>query len=156
MIYSQACVDLVKESEGYVYPPAPDPIGISTVYFGHETSPRETYLGTTADAEAYLASDLGKACSIVQAVATKTLGTGTLDGLTDFVFNVGPGKPNVKDGFVWLRNGKHSTVLTLLNDGDLSGAAYALLAWDHAGGVVLPGLLIRRQKERAMLLSDFS
>jgi len=156
MNYSQACIDLVKESEGYVYPPSPDPAGFPTVYWGHKVLAGETYTGTTADAEAYLASDLAQACAIVQANVTKTLGQGAVDALTDFVFNEGPGEPNVKDGFVWLKNGKHSTILTLLNDNGQSDACYQLGYWVYAGGVKLPGLVTRRAKEQALWRADFS
>ena len=45
------------------------------------------------------------------------------DALVDFVFNVGTGQPGHKDGFVWLRNGNHSTMYSELVGGDHAGAA---------------------------------
>jgi lysozyme len=45
-----------------------------------------------------------------------------------------------------------STVARKANVGDLRGACDAVLAWNRAGGKVLPGLTRRRQEERALCL----
>jgi lysozyme len=63
------------------------------------------------------------------------------DAIVSFVFNVGP------TAF------ENSHLLQLLNGSRLRrGAADELLKWDHAGGVVLPGLLNRRKAERRLFL----
>jgi len=45
-----------------------------------------------------------------------------------------------------------STLLKLLNQGDVAGAAQQFKLWDHVGGVVLPGLVKRRQAETNLFL----
>jgi lysozyme len=64
-----------------------------------------------------------------------------LDGLVSFAFNVGLG------------NLQRSTVRQRYNRGDVQRAADALLDWTKAGGKVLPGLVKRRNDERALMLS---
>ena len=68
------------------------------------------------------------------------------NALVDFVYNEGVGAPF---GSTWLR---------LLNSGEYTGAADALLMWDKdkRGGVLVddPVLLARRKKERALFLSE--
>ena len=64
------------------------------------------------------------------------------DSLCSTVWNLGPGiiGPGTQLGI-------------LLRDRDFTGYASALLAYDHAGGVVLQGLKTRREQERALFLS---
>lgn len=45
-----------------------------------------------------------------------------------------------------------STVARLFNAGDWRGACDAMLAWKYAGGRVVRGLELRRQRERAMCM----
>lgn len=45
-----------------------------------------------------------------------------------------------------------STVAVKFNRGDIKGACDGFLAWNKAGGKVLPGLVNRRAKERAICL----
>jgi lysozyme len=60
---------------------------------------------------------------------------GEFDALTDFVFNEGAGRL------------ASSTLLKLMNGGDIVGAGNQLLRWDWAGGKVVAGLAERRQAE---------
>jgi lysozyme len=66
---------------------------------------------------------------------------GHLDALTSFSFNVGLG------------NLQKSTIRMKYNRGDFEGAAEGFLDWTKAGGKVLPGLVKRRNDERALFLS---
>jgi len=63
-----------------------------------------------------------------------------LDALVSFSFNVGLG------------NLQRSTIRAKYNRGDFEGAAEAFLDWTKAGGKVLPGLVKRRNDERALFL----
>ena len=72
------------------------------------------------------------------------------EALRSFVFNVGPGEPGVRSGFVWLKSGATSTMLRKLNAGDYAGAAAAFDRWNQAGGRVSTGLIARRADERAL------
>ena len=143
--YSDACVQLVKDSEGFSPYPAPDPVGIGTVCWGHKVMPGEHYAGaqTEDQCEPILRTDLGIAWACVAANVTTTLGQGQVDSCTDFVFNEGAG------------NFERSTLLKLINSDQLEQAANEFLKWDLSGGKVLQGLITRRQKEQALFMSDF-
>lgn len=67
-----------------------------------------------------------------------------------FIYNVGPGGAGVKDGFVWLKSGDHSTVFNLLRAGRYYEACDELPKWLRAGGKILKGLVRRRAAEREM------
>lgn len=67
-----------------------------------------------------------------------------------FITNVGPGGKGVKDGFVWLKSGRHSTMLRLLQAGDVTGACAQFRHWANAGGKPSRGLAIRRVDETGM------
>jgi lysozyme len=66
---------------------------------------------------------------------------GQFDALVSFAFNVGLG------------NLQRSSIRMRYNRGDIEGAADAFLMWTKAAGRVLPGLVKRRQDERAMFLA---
>ena len=63
------------------------------------------------------------------------------DAMISFTFNLGPG------------NLRSSTLLKKLNAGDRAGAADEFLKWTKAGGKTLPGLVKRREAERALFLT---
>jgi len=65
-----------------------------------------------------------------------------LDALVSFAFNVGLG------------NLQRSTIRMRYNRADYSGAAESFMDWTKAAGKVLPGLVKRREAERALFLSD--
>ena len=69
---------------------------------------------------------------------------GQFDALVSFAFNVGLG------------NLQRSSIRMRYNRGDIEGAADAFLMWTKAAGRVLPGLVKRRQDERAMFLARLS
>lgn len=66
---------------------------------------------------------------------------GAFDALVSFAFNAGLG------------NLQRSTIRIKANRGDWDGAAEAFMAWTKGGGRVLPGLVRRRQAEKALFLS---
>ena len=66
---------------------------------------------------------------------------GAFDALVSFAFNAGLG------------NLQRSTIRIKANRGDMEGAADAFMQWTKGGGKVLPGLVKRRQAERALFLS---
>jgi lysozyme len=66
---------------------------------------------------------------------------GAFDALVSFAFNAGLG------------NLQNSTIRMKANRGDWQGAADAFMAWVKGGGKVLPGLVKRREAERALFLS---
>lgn len=66
---------------------------------------------------------------------------GSFDALVSFAFNAGLG------------NLQRSTIRMKANRGDWQGAAEALMDWTKGGGKVLPGLVKRREAEKALFLS---
>lgn len=69
---------------------------------------------------------------------------GAFDALVSFAFNAGLG------------NLQKSTIRAKANRGDWQGAAEAFMAWVKGGGKVLPGLVKRREAEKALFLSSFN
>ncbi|OAL47705.1 family 24 glycoside hydrolase [Pyrenochaeta sp. DS3sAY3a] len=140
-----ATVALIKEFEGFVASPEPDPIGLPTVGYGHlcQTSgcaevPYSFPL-TTTTASQLLASDLK---SPQQTITLKTTSAVVLNAnqygaLVSWAFNVG--NANVQS----------STLLRRLNAGEAPNTVIAeeLPKWNKAGGQTLPGLTRRRAAE---------
>lgn len=130
---------LTMESEGFRASAYQDSVGVWTIGYGHTGSDVHPGLTITAEeAKALLASDVAWACACVNQMVTVPLSQCQFDALVDLVFNIGVG------------NFERSTLLQLLNSGEMAAAAEQFVAWDKAGGNVLPGLLKRRQAETAL------
>jgi lysozyme len=135
---SQACIDLVKASEGCRLTAYRDAVGILTIGYGSTGGIKEGQTITQEQAEEMLVDDLDAAAEAVRKLVTVPLNQGQFDALCDFVFNLGEGR---------LRD---STLLRLLNQGRYGEAAAQFRFWVMAGGHPLPGLIKRRAAERAM------
>jgi len=135
---SQACIDLVKASEGCRLTAYRDAVGVLTIGYGSTGGIHEGQTITQEQADAMLLDDLDAAAEGVRKLVTVPLNQGQFDALCDFVFNLGEGR---------LRD---STLLRLLNQGRYGEAAVQFKFWVMAGGHPLPGLVTRRAKERAM------
>jgi lysozyme len=92
-------------------------------------------------ADALLAEDLARSAQIVNSLVHVYLNQNQFDALCDFAFNVGAG------------NFRSSTLLRLVNAGNLAAAADQFARWNLAAGKVMPGLVKRRAAERALFLS---
>lgn len=147
---------LIKDEEQLRLVAYPDP-GTKgepwTIGYGHTGGVKKGDKCTKEQAEAWLDQDLSYAYSIVDKAVKVPLSRQQRDALCSFVFNVGHGRKNVKDGFVELKRGGPSTMLRKLNAGDYVGAAAQFPLWNKAAGKVLRGLVKRRGKERALFLS---
>lgn len=92
--------------------------------------------------EALFAADVGSfergVLRLVPGVAGRQ---GAFDALVSFAFNAGLG------------NLQRSQIRIKANRGDWEGAADAFMQWTRGGGKVLPGLVKRREAERALFLS---
>lgn len=132
------CAPLVQEFEGRVLKPYLDPVGILTVCDG-ETSgiiPGKVY--TPAECDAMLAKSLVVHGSGIADCIRVDIPLYTRGAFTSFGYNVGV------SAFC------NSTANKKLNAGDTAGACAELSKWIYAKGRVLPGLVKRRAKERAM------
>ncbi|KIM42248.1 glycoside hydrolase family 24 protein [Hebeloma cylindrosporum] len=140
-----ATVSLIKQFEGFVASPAPDPIGLPTVGFGHlcqTTNCAEVpfpFPLTQAEATTLLNSDLKtpENCITNDISSSVRLNDNQYGALVSWAFNVGCG------------NAASSTLISRLNGGQDPNtvAAQELPKWDMAGGMVLQGLVNRRAAE---------
>ncbi|ORY11425.1 family 24 glycoside hydrolase [Clohesyomyces aquaticus] len=144
---NDATVALIKEFEGFVARPEPDPIGLPTVGYGHlcqktncaEIQPKYSFPLTKATATQLLMEDLK---SPQQAITLDTaesvvLNANQYGALVSWAFNEGNGA--VAD----------STLIKRLNAGEdtIKVISEELPKWVYAGGKVLPGLQRRRAAE---------
>lgn len=155
VIYSEACVNLVKKFEG-LHKVQKDgmiasyrcPAGKWTIGWGHTKGVRSGQKITVEQAEDFLRQDLEECCNQVIAAVKVDLSQAQLDALVSFVFNLGIG------------NFQSSTLLKKLNRGDYDGAATEFSKWNKARdaktGVLgsLPGLTRRRTAEAALFSMD--
>jgi lysozyme len=88
---------------------------------------------TKEQATDLLRGDVADAVRAVNLYVRVPITQGQFDALVGFTYNLGGGT---------LRG---STLLRMLNSGDAAGAADQFARWDHAGGVVVDGLTIRRE-----------
>ena len=148
----QAAIDLAKRFEGFHRVPRADPgrahpyvcpAGYWTIGYGHLCDPKHPPI-TEAEAEGYLAADLRTAlnATLRSCPVLATEPAGRLAAIVDCTFNLGAGRLQT------------STLRRRLNQRDWPSAASELRRWVYGGGKVLPGLVIRRAAEIALLLSN--
>ncbi len=129
-------VMLIKPLEGIEYKPYYDVAGVLTVCYGHTGSDiikDKAY--SQAECGELLKADLGKVRRQVDPMITVAIPETTRAALYSFTYNVGIGAFS------------RSTLLKLLNSGDLLGACGELRRWVYAGGKKWKGLITRRQVE---------
>ena len=150
MTVPQAAIELAKRFEGFERRvkrgtlvsavPYVCPAGFWTIGYGHLCKPDHPPI-TQKEAEVYLAQDLVFAlnatlrhCSVL---ATEP--ENRLAAIVDFTFNLGAGRLQT------------STLRRRINQRDWPSAAQELHRWVYGGGKVLPGLVVRREQEAALL-----
>lgn len=138
---SSGAIELVKRFEGCKLTAYQDVVGVWTIGYGSTScvQPHETI--TQAQADARLNVDLQTAADCVERKVGIHLTQNQFDALCSFVFNLG------------CRAFCGSTLLRLLNAGEVKTAADEFLKWNRAGGRVLAGLTARREAERTYFLS---
>ena len=146
----QGAIDLAKRFEGFHRVPKADPgrahpyicpAGFHTIGYGHLCDPAHPPI-TEAEAEVNLAGDLITAlnATLRYCPILTTEPEGRLAAIVDFTFNLGAGRLQT------------STLRRRVNQQDWAIAAQELRRWVSGGGVVLPGLVIRREAEVALVL----
>jgi len=137
--YSDTGLALTKNFESCVLTAYADQGGVWTIGYGH-TGPG-VHAGLTitqAQADIFLESDVSGAVTCVNKLATAKINQNQFDALVDFVFNLGCASLSI------------SQLLREVNSGNFSDAATQFLRWDHVKGVVVQGLLRRRQAEATL------
>jgi lysozyme len=138
-VYSSNGLHLTEQFEGDRLVAYQDSKGVWTIGYGHTRGVVPGMTCTQAQADQWLAEDIAWAESEVnKLVHTPLLTQQEFDALVDFTFNCGCG------------NFDHSTLLKLVNAGDMAHAAEEFEKWDKCGGKVVAGLLRRREAEAAM------
>ncbi len=129
-------VSMIKPLEGLELVPYYDVAGVLTVCWGHTGSDiieDKTY--TRQECEVFLEADLEKVKRKIDPLITVVLPEPTKAALYSFTYNVGVGAFS------------RSTLLEMLNAGDLIGACNQLHRWVYAKGKKWKGLITRRQIE---------
>jgi len=145
---------LIKDFEGWFPDLYNDPAGYCTIGYGHLLAKRNCKTSDRGEFPRALTLDEGLALlekdtggtrlDVQKLVIATTLTDGQFGALTSFVFNVGRA------------NFKNSTLLKRLNDTTIPQATRVQLAskeflrWVRAGGVVMGGLVARRNCEAAL------
>lgn len=147
-----------------VLEPQADPVGVYTVGWGYalfdgggpirnrETAYRlwrARWPGgmTRAEADALLHEVVQAVCDkVVRRLAGRTPTDGQLGAMISLAYNIGVGEIGGGPDFA------DSSVRRKFLAGDLAGAADAFRLWRYAGGRELPGLVARREAERAVFL----
>ena len=148
----RAAIDLAQRFEGFHRVAKTDPgrahpyicpAGFWTIGFGHLCDATHQPI-TVAEGEAYLAADMVDALKATlrycPVLAAET--DGRLAAIVDFTFNLGAGRLQT------------STLRRRVNQQDWGAAAFELRRWVYGGGVVLPGLVIRREAEVTLLIHN--
>lgn len=134
-------LELLKHFEGLRAEPYFDQGGKLTIGYGHLIRENERFVSLSeAEAEALLAQDVKLAEAIIKRKVTVTLNENQFAALVSLIFNIGSG------GF------EKSTLLQVLNRGDLAGAADEFPRWNKIGRQASDGLSRRREAERALFL----
>ncbi len=159
MKVSDAAIRMIKHHEGVRLRPYRCPALLWTVGVGHVIDPSHTAVKyeerralpipdgwdrqlTMGEVDAILAQDLARfERGVARLCPAASNSQSQFDALVSFAFNVGLG------------NLQRSSIRMRYNRGDVEGAADAFLMWTKAAGRVLPGLVKRRQDERAMFLA---
>ena len=142
----QKAADLAAEFEGFSSIPYLDTVAVPhvwTIGYGSIWQNGDGQTPVTKDtppideptARAWMATELKSTALTIADTVQVVLTDDEKAALEDFIFNLGAG------------NFRSSTLLVKLNAGDYAGAALEIDKWDHAGGVVVAGLLRRRQAE---------
>lgn len=146
-------LDLVKHFESWEPAPYNDAAGYCTIGYGHliafsrceETTLGEFHPSISVErGAALLDEDSIEARLAVQNAVTVDLTDEQFGALSSFVFNLGETKF------------RRSTLLRLINAGELDLASAQFGRWTYAGGVQLNGLVARRGCEAALFRGDLT
>jgi lysozyme len=139
MTISNQGAALIKQQEGLRLMPYSDTVGVWTIGYGHQILPSEHFPNgiTEQQANSIFWGDVICAENHVNDHVTIPMSQGEFDALVDFVYNLGDRLPG-------------STLLKLLNAGQIDAAEQELQKWDFAGGKPCAALKARRVLEMGL------
>lgn len=146
---TQAILDgatkLISSYEGCKLTAYNDPVGLLSIGYGSRyINGIPVKAGTTitqAQADSMLEQDVQNLYNKISFVLPN-LTENQYIAVLDFAYNTGY--------YAFIK----STMFNYLKSGNIAEAATQFELWDHAGGKVLPGLLRRRQQEKAIFLGN--
>ena len=133
---------LLKSFEGLRLTAYLDAVGVWTIGYGTTRGVKQGMKITEAQAEKLMRRDLVTFEAAVKKYVKVPLTSDQFSALVSFSYNVGVGAMS------------KSTLVRMLNQKNVRGAADQFLRWDKGGGRVLPGLTRRRKAERALFLGE--
>jgi lysozyme len=150
MKVNDAAKDLIRSFEGfkgtaYLDELAKPPVWTigygTTAAAGVGIQPRAGMTISKAEAELYFNRTVDKFAAKIAPMVTMSVNENEFGAFVSLAYNIGPGAFS------------KSSVLRRFNAGDKAGAADAFRMWNKAGGKVWPGLVRRREAERALFLT---
>jgi lysozyme len=145
----------VSEFEGKSNKAYLDPVKIATICYGETKQVKIGDYKTDEECYESLAEDLLAHDKILMSVVRVPMTDYQHAAFLSFLYNVGPGKKGVKDGFVQLKKtGAPSTMLRKLNSGDYEGACNEFLNWMQQGQG-MSGIEKRRRAEMSMCKGEY-
>jgi lysozyme len=138
---SQSCIDFIKRFEGCRLNAYIDQGGRVTIGWGHTGGVQLGMQWGASQADEMLVSDLIEVINRVKAVVKVPISDNQLTALTSFTYNLGIG------------NLERSGLLRFLNLSQYDKAADQFSLWCHIGLYKSPGLIARREAERALFLT---
>lgn len=133
---------LIKSFEGLRLRAYRDAVGIWTIGYGTTRGVRPDMTISQEQAVKFLQEDLERFEKSINDAVRVPINDNQFSALASFTYNVGSG------AF------RGSTLLRLLNRGDIRGAAAQFPRWNKAGGRTLAGLTRRRNAERLLFLGE--
>ena len=133
---------LIKSFEGLRLRAYQDAVGIWTIGYGTTRGVRPGMTISKEEAVKFLQEDLARFEKSINDAVKVPINDNQFSALASFTYNVGSG------AF------RSSTLLRLLNQGDIQGAADQFPRWNKAGGRALAGLTRRRNAERLLFLGE--
>ena len=119
-----------------------DAAGFWTIGYGHKIVAGDNLSSSSVITEDYalalFAQDLLRTADAVRSSLQRAVTQGQFDAMVSLAYNIG------------VSAFRNSTLLRLVNAGDLAGAATQFARWIYAGGQALAGLLTRRRQEAAL------
>lgn len=126
----------IKGQEQFRLQRYPDAGGYS-IYWGHRIVAGDPPINNTqAQGQQFFNNDIHKVEATLNSTITQTLSQSQFDALADLVYNIGAG------------NWRGSTILRMINNGNIAGAAGQFGRWIYSQGKINPNLVKRRGQEQ--------
>ena len=135
-------MDLIKEFEGFRTHAYQDSVGVWTIGYGHTKGVQPTDIISAAQGDKMLADELSEYENYVKNLVTVPLHQHQFDALVSWTYNLGP------------TNLKNSGMLKVLNQGRYDLVPDEMRRWNKAGGVILEGLVKRREAEAKLFAGE--